>query len=625
MSHIPQQCPTQRDGSSPLAEGTCAQHWTARTTSIRQVAAASLIGSVVEWYDFFLYGTMAALVFNGGSSRPSTRSRDAGRVHHVRRRLRTRPIGGVLFGHLGDRLGRKPMLVVTMMIMGLSTFAMGLLPTYDAIGVAAPLLLVALRMLQGIGLGGEWGGAVLLCVEHAPAGRRGWYASWPQLGVPIGLLLSTGAVKALGRLGDDALAAGAWRIPFLASIVLVAVGLFIRLRIAEPPAFRELVDHDARSRVPLLEVLRRHPKVTLLAMGARISESVTFNVYNAFLVTYVVTVLALKNTVALNALIVAAVVGFFVILGAAERLRPDRPAPGVPGRRRPRPAVSAFPIFALFDTKNAALITSPWWSAGAFAACTMFGAEGALFAELYPTRVRYSGMSTVYQLGVLPSGAVAPIICTLLIQRFDNAAWPVATYVMAMAAITVVSLVFLPETFRRDLRAHETSRRPCPASARRSPRDQRPTAQHRPDPRRRHGLLRHRLLRRRDRHAQPRPARRRGRAVHAVLQHRPLLPLARLAAHRPVPAPGRRRHHDRRRPARRLPGRPQRPVRHDRRGPAGRRLPHATLAGKWHLSLATWTTPKRQLADAARLRPLLRHARRRRQLLRPAHADARRR
>jgi metabolite-proton symporter len=429
----------------------------APAASIRQTASASLIGSVVEWYDFFLYGTMAALVFNTQffpTFDPLTGTLAAFTTFAAG--FVTRPIGGVVFGHLGDRLGRKPMLVVTMMIMGLSTFAMGLLPTYDSIGVAAPLLLVLLRMFQGFGLGGEWGGAVLLCVEHAPDRRRGWYSSWPQLGVPIGLLLSTGAVKALGPLGDDALQAGAWRIPFLASIVLVAVGLFIRLRIAEPPAFRELVDHDARARVPLLEVVRRHPKVTLLAMGARISESVTFNVYNAFLVTYVVTVLALKNTVALNALIVAAVVGFFVILAAAR----------VSDRIGRRPvfmagaavaAVSAFPIFALFDSKNATLITLAVVLGWSFGACTMFGAEGVLFAELYPTRVRYSGMSTVYQLGVLPSGAVAPVICTLLVKQFDNASWPVATYVVAMAAITLVALLLLPETFRRDLRAHETS------------------------------------------------------------------------------------------------------------------------------------------------------------------------
>ena len=425
--------------------------------SIRQVAAASLVGSVVEWYDFFLYGTMAALVFNSQffpTFDPVTGTLAAFTTFAAG--FVTRPLGGVLFGHLGDRIGRKPMLVVTMMIMGLSTFAMGLLPTYDAIGVAAPLLLVLLRMLQGIGLGGEWGGAVLLCVEHAPDRRRGWYSSWPQLGVPIGLLLSTVAVKLLAPLGDDALTSWAWRIPFLASIVLVAIGLFIRLRIQEPPAFKDLVESGARSRMPLLEVIRRHPRTTLLAMGARISESVTFNVYNAFLVTYVVTVLALKNSVALNALLVAALVGFFVILAAAN----------ISDRIGRRPvfltgailaAVSAFPIFWLFDTRNAALITVAVVIGWALAACTMFGAEGSLFAELYPTRVRYSGMSTVYQLGVLPSGAIAPIICTLLIKKFDNAAWPVALYVIAMALVTIVSLVLLPETYRRNLREHETS------------------------------------------------------------------------------------------------------------------------------------------------------------------------
>ena len=424
-------------------------------SSIKQVASASLIGSVVEWYDFFLYGTMAALVFNSEffpAFDPVTGTIAAFATFAAG--FVTRPLGGVIFGHLGDRLGRKPMLVVTMMIMGLATFCMGLLPTYEAIGVAAPLLLVLLRMLQGIGLGGEWGGAVLLCVEHAPKQRRGWFSSWPQLGVPIGLLLSTGSVKALGLLGDEALVEYAWRIPFLASIVLVAIGLFIRLRIAEPPAFRELVEDDNRARVPLLEVVRRHPKVTLLAMGARISESVTFNVYNAFLVTYVVTVLGLASSVALNALLVAAVVGFFAILASAaisDRI----------GRRPVFAAgaalalVSAFPIFAMIDTGSSLLITVAIVVGWGLAACTMFGPEGVLFAELYPTRVRYSGMSTVYQLGVLPSGAIAPLVCTTLVANAGNESWPAAVYVMAMASITLVSLFFLPETFRRDLHGQD--------------------------------------------------------------------------------------------------------------------------------------------------------------------------
>lgn len=423
----------------------------ASPTTIRQVAAASLLGSVVEWYDFFLYGTMAALVFNSQffpgydplvGTMIAFATFAAGFV--------TRPLGGFIFGHFGDRIGRKKMLVITMLIMGLSTFSMGLLPNYAAIGVAAPILLLALRMLQGIGLGGEWGGAVLLCVEHAPGGRRGWYSSWPQLGVPIGLLSSTLAVTAVTRLSDEEFAAWGWRVPFLISIVLVVVGLVIRLKIDEPPAFKSLEKADAKAQLPLVEVFRRHPKVTFLAMGARVSESVTFNIYNAFLVTYTVTVLGLNSSVVLNALLVASVVGVFAIL-IAGRLS-DRI-----GRRPVFAAgaalalVSAFPIFALVNTENPLLITVGVVIGWGIAACTMFGPEGALFAEVFPTRVRYSGMSAVYQIGVIPTGAVAPLIGTSLVAAYTGSVWPVAIYVMAMAAITLVSLFFLPETHRRDI------------------------------------------------------------------------------------------------------------------------------------------------------------------------------
>jgi MFS transporter, MHS family, shikimate and dehydroshikimate transport protein len=418
------------------------------TTSIRQVAAASLAGTVVEWYDFFLYATMAALVFNKEffptvdplvGTMVAFGTFAAGFV--------TRPIGGVLFGHLGDRLGRKPMLVVTMMIMGLATFAMGLLPTYAQIGVAAPVLLLILRMLQGVGLGGEWGGAVLLCVEHAPPGRRGWYSSWPQLGVPIGLLLSTLAVTAVARVGDRGLVEWGWRIPFLLSIVLVAIGLFIRLRISEPPAFERMIGAGQRARVPLLEVVRQHPKVTLLGIGARMSESVTFNIYNAFLLGYTVTVLGLSRDIVLDGLLVAAVVGLLVI-PLTGRLSDQV------GRRKVfmagalLAAVSAFPVFALVDTESRWLVMVAVVIGWGLAACTMYGPEGAMFAEIFPTRVRYSGMSVVYQIGVLPSGAVAPFIGTALVASF-GASWPVATYVVVIALVTVVSLAFLPETYRR--------------------------------------------------------------------------------------------------------------------------------------------------------------------------------
>jgi len=418
---------------------------------IRQVAGASLLGSVVEWYDFFLYGTMAALVFNSQffpSYDPLVGTMIAFGTFAAG--FVTRPIGGFLFGHFGDRIGRKKMLVLTMLIMGLSTFAMGLLPNYGAIGVGAPVLLLLLRMLQGIGLGGEWGGAVLLCVEHAPEGKRGWYSSWPQLGVPIGLLLSTLMVSAVTALPDSSFESWGWRVPFLLSIILVVVGLVIRLRIEEPPAFKRLEDSEQRAAVPLLEVFRRHPKVTLLAMGARVSESVTFNVYNAFLVTYTVEVLGMDKSIVLDALLVASVVGLVAILGAG-RLSDRIGRRPVFGLGAGLALVTAFPVFALVNTESPVLVTLGVVVGWGVAACIMFGPEGALFAEVFPTRVRYSGMSAVYQIGVLPTGAVAPLIGTSLVSAYSGSVWPVAIYVMAMAAITLVSLVFLPETHRRDI------------------------------------------------------------------------------------------------------------------------------------------------------------------------------
>ncbi len=420
-------------------------------TSIRRIAGASLLGSVVEWYDFFLYGTMAALVFNSQffpkfdplvGTMIAFGTFAAGFI--------TRPLGGFIFGHFGDRIGRKKMLVLTMLIMGLSTFAMGLLPNYASIGVAAPILLLILRMLQGIGLGGEWGGAVLLCVEHAPDGRRGWYSSWPQLGVPIGLLTSTVAITLATALPDAAFQSWGWRVPFLISIVLVIVGLVIRMKIEEPPAFKTLEAADDKAKLPLVEVFTKHPKVTLLAMGARVSESVTFNVYNAFLVTFTVTVMHLDKSIVLNALLVAAVVGFVVILASghlSDRIG-RRPVFGFGAAVA---LVSAFPIFWLITTGNPYLITLGVVIGWGIAACVMFGPEGAMFAEVFPTRVRYSGMSVVYQIGVIPTGAVAPLIATSLVSHFTGSVWPVAVYVMAMAAITLVSLYFLPETHKRDI------------------------------------------------------------------------------------------------------------------------------------------------------------------------------
>lgn len=416
----------------------------------RNTILASVLGSVIEWYDFFLYATMAALVFNSEffpefdpliGTLVAFGTFAAGFI--------TRPIGGLIFGHFGDRIGRKKILVITMLIMGISTFLMGCLPTYAQIGVAAPVLLLLLRMLQGIGLGGEWGGAAILTFEHAPRGKRGMFSAWPQTGVPLGLLLSTLAVNLVSIPGDEALIEWTWRIPFLASIVLVVVGLVVRLQVSEPQAFKDMVKTGDRVKVPVFEVLRHYPKQVLVGIGARFSESITFNVYNAFILTYTTTVLGLPNSYALNGLLIASVIGFIVI-PLAGRLS-DRH-----GRRPVFAAgaaiafVTAFPVFWLIDSGVVTLIWLAIIVGWALGACTMFGAEAAFFAELFPARVRYTGMSLVYQLGVLPSGAVAPVIAIWLVS-ISGSSWPVAVYIMVAAAIALVSLYFAKETAHDDI------------------------------------------------------------------------------------------------------------------------------------------------------------------------------
>jgi MFS family permease len=254
----------------------------------RQVAAASFIGTTIEWYDFFLYGTAAALVFNRlffpefsplAGTLPAFSTYAVGFV--------ARPVGGIVIGHYGDKIGRKSMLILSLLIMGVATFLIGLLPTYAAIGVAAPILLVVLRLAQGFGVGGEWGGAVVLAVEHAPPGRRGFYGAWPQMGVPAGLLLSTGVFTLFNTLlSDAAFLSWGWRVPFLLSVVLVAVGLFIRLRIVETPAFQRVKDTGSEARMPIVEAIRTHPRNVLLAMGMRIAENGVFYVFTVFSLTY---------------------------------------------------------------------------------------------------------------------------------------------------------------------------------------------------------------------------------------------------------------------------------------------------------------------------------------------------
>jgi len=413
---------------------------------------ASLIGTSLEWYDFFIYGTAAALVFNKiffPSFEPLVGTLLAFATYAVG--FIARPLGGLIFGHYGDRIGRKNVLVVTLLLMGIATFLIGLMPTYASIGVWAPILLVALRFLQGLGLGGEWGGAVLMTMESGDPNRRGFNASWPQVGVPLGLLLANGVLSLMGVLTNEpAFLSWGWRVPFLLSGVLVIVGLWIRLTIAESPLFREVEESHAKAGAPILEVLRRYPKQVLLAVGARVGVDVAFYTFVLFITTYVATYLKLPRNYALNAVLIAAAVQVLLIPffgGLSDRIarRPVYLAGAIGA------AVWVFIFFILLDTGQFWLIVLAAVVALILHAA-MYGPQAAFISEMFPTKVRYTGASMGYQLAGIIGGALAPIISVALLDRFDT--WvAVSLYAVAMLLITIVCVLLAPETSKIDLHA----------------------------------------------------------------------------------------------------------------------------------------------------------------------------
>jgi len=418
-----------------------------KTSSIRQVAFASFVGTAVEWYDFYLYGTTAALVFPRlffPQLTPLLATLASFGTFGVA--FVARPLGGIIFGHFGDRIGRKSMLVLTLLLMGGATFFIGLVPTFAQAGSVAPILLILLRFMQGLAVGGEWGGATLMVVEHAPERRRNFYACWPQMGVPVGLSLSTAVFAAASSLPDEQFFGWGWRIPFLLSLILIGIGLFIRLRVVESPVFAQIKNLNIESKAPLLEVLRDYPVATILATGVSYVIFVQFYVVTTFALSYATTQLGVSRNVVLTGVLFAAF-GLFVGIAIAAALSDRLGARQVALAGALGIFVLAFPAFWLIDTGSPLLIwiAMSTWIAGGGA---LYGVSGALTSELFPARVRYSGISFSAQVAGLFGGALTPIIATALVSWSAGASWPVAAYVAIASLFTLAAVYRASETHR---------------------------------------------------------------------------------------------------------------------------------------------------------------------------------
>ncbi|MEU0024901.1 MFS transporter [Streptomyces sp. NPDC006335] len=419
-----------------------------RTRQLRRVALSGLLGTAVEFYDFLVYGTVAALVFGelffpGADPAVGTIAAfgtfAAGYV--------ARPIGGIVFGHFGDRLGRKNMLLLTMGLMGGASFLIGLLPTYDTIGVWAPVLLITLRVLQGIAIGGEWGGATLMVVEHAGEKRRGLWSSFTQMGAPLGSLISAAVVASVSTLPKDQFAAWGWRVPFLLSVLLLGVGLFVRLQVVESPLFAAVKKDRAESRLPILDVLRR-PRPVLLACCVGIGAFTAQSLLTSYLISYA-TGIGYPRPQVLTALTVSAAVAL-VVLPCASALS-DRIG------RRPvvltgavLSAATAFPVLALVDSKSSGALILAVVIGHGISQSLMYGPLGALFSEMFGTEVRYTGASLGYQGATLVGAGFSPMIAGSLVASSGNGT-PVALLLCGGSLITALTVWFVRETSRASL------------------------------------------------------------------------------------------------------------------------------------------------------------------------------
>jgi MFS family permease len=429
--------------SGPLPE---AEH----RSQLRKAVIASTIGTTIEWYDFLLYSAVTGLVFGKlffPHSDPLTGVLEAFAIYTVG--FIARPIGAAIFGHYGDRIGRKATLIATLLITGLATFAVGLVPTYESIGIWGAVFLTIIRFIQGLGVGGEWGGSVLLAMEWARTNKhRGFIASWPQLGGPAGLLLANVAVLVFSQISGDQFLVWGWRIPFLLSIVMVGVGLYIRLGILETPAFRRLVAEKRIERAPVIEVLKRQPREVILSALARTGEQAPAYIYLAFILVYGTQVLNQSRDFLLSALITAGVISLFTIPIAGTLS--DRF-----GRKRiyligsVLTGIFGFVYFAMLNT-----MVPGWIFLGIVLSFVphdlMYGPQAALIAECFTPRLRYSGSSIGYQLASVTAGGPAPLIATALLAAYGSG-YVIAAYIALCAIVSIIATLMMPDHTNRDI------------------------------------------------------------------------------------------------------------------------------------------------------------------------------
>ena len=417
----------------------------------KRALAAAFIGTVIEWYDYFLYGTAAALVFGKlffPKISPSAATMAAFGTYAVG--FFVRPLGGILFGYLGDRLGRKSTLIWTLSSMGAATFLIGCLPTYASAGFLAAGLLVLLRCIQGLALGGEWGGAVLMTVEHSFPKDRGFAGSWAQAGVPIGLILANGVFALSSSMNESAFFAWGWRIPFWGGIILTTIGLVIRSHVEETPLFLNVQRQGKRAANPIVSVFKDEKRSLLLIVGARMAENGSFYIFTVFILAYCTTQLGMGRAAVLNGVLIASAIQFGAILLAG--FLSDRV-----GRRKVylfgalMLTIGIFPFFAALNSGSVWLTWLALALALSLAHAPMYAPQAAFFSELFKTNVRYSGASLGYSLSAPLAGGLAPLIAAYLLEKQSGKPWFVAFYVMMMGIITIVAVAAARETRSVDM------------------------------------------------------------------------------------------------------------------------------------------------------------------------------